>query len=576
MERLANVFVMQEKTKQLSSNLFYVMGSVLVIVLCIQTNTVPYEAGTGDHHVILPAGLLRADASLYLGDYFIREAVMPHWFFEHLTTFAARFNLLNSFFFVFWLVSLGLFSIANLITAQVIVSRNARTVAFVMVLFQVLGVRVLFGTSAMVQEQALPHPFAASMTFLILALWLRGDRKILFLMLPFVPIIHIQIGAIVLGLVVLLIVNAGFQRQRPAAMSIYSVSLGIITTVFGLFFRPIAGNTEEFSDICRRLIPHHCYAPNWTDTAILLSVLFVIVGVVAVLLSGSLRVESSFMSIVVGIPTFVLIVSLLLDRFGAGALVNLVRGNNIYRLAVVVSPFVYWTPILIWNSTLKKTHRLSATALSSALLVTIVLLPEHGSRLSQSPTLLIWLLGVVAVAYGFRNCVIKIHSQQSLLVVLLVLAVGFGVTTHSQRDFSWPNIQFIPDNQQRAFGNAISSSVPRGKVVAGDPINYWLRMNSGVGYAVDCKFRPIGGGEPLAEFYRRLDPIGGYESACRSSSFLSVSASDLDSFAKVSASELLLLETSDGRISDLLLLGWRITPSPDLERFSYVLLTQEN
>ena len=572
MQRSFSVVVAQEKTKQLFSNLIYVAGSVLVTVLSIQTNIVPYEAGTGDHHVILPAGLLRADASLYLGDYFIREAVMPHWFFEYLTTFAARFNLLNSFFFIFWLVSLGLFSIANLLTAQAVVPHKARTVAFVMLVFQVLGVRILFGTSAMVQEQALPHPFAASMTFLILALWRRGDRKILFLLLPLVPIIHIQIGAILLGLVVLLTINAGFRGQRPAALSIYSLILGVITTVFGLFFRPIAGNTEEFSDICRRLIPHHCYAPSWTETAILLSVLFVIVGVVAVLLSGSLRIESSFMPIVVGIPIFVLILSLLLDRFGTGTLVNLVRGNNIYRLAVVVLPFVYWTPMMIWNSTLKKINRVGATALSGALLATFVLLPEHGSRLNQSPTLLIWLLVVAAVAYGLRNCAIKSYFQQLLMVAILVSAVGVGIITHSQREFSWPDTQFIPNEYQRAFGQTLKQSVPEGKLLSGNPTSYWLRMDSGVGYAVDCKFRPIGGGAPLKEFYKRLTPLGGYEAACLNNSFDIVTAEDLNSFAVTSGSDLLLVTLEDARISDLKTMGWETILSPSLEVFGHTIL----
>jgi hypothetical protein len=213
---------------------------------------------------------------------------------------------------------------------------------------------------------------------------------------------------------------------------------------------------------------------------------------------------------------------------------------------------------------------------SFLLLVVMLLLPEHGSRLEATPALLVWLLVVSGLTLLASTYIVNSNFRELTSIVVLVIVMSVGAVNFNVIGFTWPNIQFIPDNQQRAFGNAISSSVPSGQVVAGDPVNYWLRMNSGVGYAVDCKFRPIGGGEPLAEFYRRLDPIGGYESACRSSSFLSVSASDLDSFAKVSASELLLLETSDGRISDLLLLGWRITPSPDLERFSYVLLTQEN
>jgi hypothetical protein len=147
-----------------------------------------------------------------------------------------------------------------------------------------------------------------------------------------------------------------------------------------------------------------------------------------------------------------------------------------------------------------------------------------------------------------------------------------GVVAFNERSLTSPDIQFIPDEQQRAVGEALKRSVPIGKVVAGDPITYWLRMDSGVGYAVDCKFRPIGGGESLKEFYKRLRPLGGYEAACLNYSFDSVSAAELDNFAQTSDAELLLLTSTDNRMIDLLSAGWEKLETPALDAVGYVLL----
>jgi hypothetical protein len=151
-----------------------------------------------------------------------------------------------------------------------------------------------------------------------------------------------------------------------------------------------------------------------------------------------------------------------------------------------------------------------------------------------------------------------------------------GALTFNERSFSSPDLQFIPNEYQRVFGEALKKSVPNGKAVAGDPINYWMRMASGVGYAVDCKFRPIGGGEPLKEFYKRLQPLGGYEEACLNYSFNAATASQLDNFAQASDAELLLLISTDARIANLLSTSWEKLDTPALDDVDYVLLTIKN
>jgi hypothetical protein len=561
------------KKRRQTIDLLTICASVIIAVVAIQTNLVPYDAGMGDHHVILPAGLLRADSSLYLGDYFIRAAVMPHWFFEYLTTFASKIGHLNSFFFIFWLITIAVFAYANLLLAKTVMERNIHLTALVIMSAQIMGVRTMFGTSSVVLEQALPHSLAASITFLILAMWIRGDRKYLFILLPCIPVIHIQIGAIALGLIAMLVAIGWLQGTRPRLIHLALVGLTVVTTLFGLVLRPVAGNTKEFSEICKRLIPHHCYAPSWSNEKIAFCIVFVLLGLCLVLLVEDDRISKPFRLVVIGLPIAVLTFSLSLDRFSDGPLTDLVRGNNIYRLAVVVVPFLYWAPLLIWRNNKRSIRSITSSILSGFLLVLLLLIPGHGSRFEATPVLLLWLMAVAIVTFWCRSLIERSIRSRFSLVLFSTVMITTGALTFNERSFSSPDLQFIPNENQRVFGEALKKSVPNGKAVAGDPINYWIRMASGVGYAVDCKFRPIGGGEPLKEFYKRLQPLGGYEEACLNYSFNAATASQLDNFAQASDAEILLLISTDARIANLLSSGWEKLDTPALDDVGYVLLT---
>jgi hypothetical protein len=454
--------------------------------------------------------------------------------------------------------------------------RNIHLTALLIMSAQIMGVRTMFGTSSVVLEQALPHSLAASITFLILAMWIRGDRKYLFILLPCIPVIHIQIGAIALGLIAMLVAIGWLQGNRPRLIHLALVGLTVVTTLFGLVLRPVAGNTKEFSEICKRLIPHHCYAPSWSNEKIAFCIVFVLLGLCLVLLVEDDRISKPFRLVVIGLPIAVLTFSLALDRFSDGPLTDLVRGNNIYRLAVVVVPFLYWAPLLIWRNNKRSIRSITGSILSGFLLVLLLLIPGHGSRFEATPVLLLWLMAVAIVTFWCRNLIERSIRSRFSLVLISTVMITTGALTFNERSFSSPDLQFIPNEYQRVFGEALKKSVPNGKAVAGDPINYWMRMASGVGYAVDCKFRPIGGGEPLKEFYKRLQPLGGYEEACLNYSFNAATASQLDNFAQASDAELLLLISTDARIANLLSTSWEKLDTPALDDVDYVLLTIKN
>ncbi len=553
-------------------DLVTVLVASMVAIFLFQTNIVPYEFGTGDHHVILPPGLLRADASLYSGDYFVRNALMPNWFFEYLAAFSFLIGQLDLVFFLVWLFSIGAFCWANLIIAQVVLSKNVHITAVIMSTVQILGVKKIFGTASPVLEQALPHTLTASLAFLVFALWLRGDRKILYFILPFLPIFHVHVGTITLVLVLLLLGKDYFDGQRITKFSVFSTVLTLGSTLLGMSLRPIGRDPQEFAEICRRLLPHHCYAPSWTSNQLVSSVLFIVLGASALSVVKSAKSFRPFLLIVIGIPIFVISSGLMLDFAGDGALVDFARGNNLYRFAVIVIPFAYWIPMLILKFGDTRLFRLVLATSSMLVLIVIILFPDHGSRFSNFPSLIIWFFLLSTAAYLLKNFSCRSRTKYSITLCALLVAITFAAVFNSERNPSWPNTRFAPDERQRNFGNALRAETPHGELIAGDPRDYWIRMVTGVGYAVDCKYRPIGGGTPLVEFYRRLEPLGGYEEACNYDSFKSVSGEDLQLYAKISDARLLLLRISDPRIEALLLSGWAQLNTPDLAKFGTTVL----
>lgn len=553
-------------------DLVYLVSATAFAVLIIQTNLAVYDAGSGDHTVILPAGLLRADSNLYLGDYFIRNAVMPHWFFEYLTTFAAILNVLSLFFFGFWILTIAIFTFGNLLLAKTFLQKNVRTIAFLMVGVQIMGARVVFGTSAPILEQALPHSMGGSLTFLLLAMWISGLRKPMFYLLPLIPIVHIQIGAIALGIVILLLIFEWYQKRSWEFSSIISVTTTGCAVAFGLLLRPIAGNVREFSAICERLIPHHCYAPSWSSGQIYFCIVFILIGLTTVLAVTNNRQQTTFLTCTVGVPVLILAVSLMMDHYGSGFLVDLVRGNNVYRIAVVVLPFLYWAPVIIVSGSTVNLQRKILAFVSLLLIIRLVTLKEHGSRFVDTPQLvnIVILLSVVLLImsrFQFENAL-----SRTLTNIVVITALIGAVNFYNVQPAQFPNTTFVADTQVQRFGVALRDAVPFGRQVAGDPTMNFVRIASGVGYAVDCKFRPIGGGEPLLEFYRRLEPLGGYESACLANGFNSVSATNLANYASVSDADFLLVTFDDPRIGELVSLGWKVIDSEKLATVGQSLL----
>ena len=556
------------------STTVYVSLSGLMAVILIQTGNAVYEAGTGDHLVVSPAGLLRADPSLYINDYFIRQAKMPHWAFEFYTALASRLDQLGPMYFAYLLVTIAFCSYANLIIARKVSSRFSYSLAFVMFTTQMMGARTMFGTSSMVLNQALPHGLAASIGFVVIASLLTNKRHVVFVYLPFLPLVHIQIGTIVVGLVMVLVVLEKIGGQAISRAHLVSFGLSVGSILFGLRYRPIAGNIQDFSRLCRDLAPHHCYSPSWSNT-IMLGCL----AILTIALIGFFFVSNSVLSFwqrltVFVLPTVALAVTLFLDRNDLGWLANFVRGNNVYRVAVVLLPWLYWVPVLIARSEGRKAWKICGVLLSVLLLITLMTLTEHGNYFESKPLLLVVLFAIVACIYvvDTSNFLQSKQILVSILTVCIAIIPAFSGLKFGQESFAWPNLTFEPDSNIRSFGESLRLDVKKGQVVVGDPAMSWIRMASGIAYGVDCKFRPIGGGKPLSEYYERINPLGGYDKACNYGSFFTVSVNELIQYYEASSADFLLISPEDSRLTQLTAIGWKTEPSVHMQAFGWVLV----
>ena len=558
------------------STIAYLALCSLVSMILIQTGVTPYDAGVGDHLVLSPAGLLRNDSSLYLNDFFIHQTKMPHWAFEFYTALASRIGQLGPMYFTYWLITVCFSAYAHLVIARKVSYRFSHSLAVVMLTTQLMGVRTMFGTSAVVLNQALPHSLAASIGFVVIASHLSKKRNLTFLYLPFLPLIHIQVGTIVVGIVMLLVLLERISGQTIERKHLLTFGASIGSIAFGLVYRPIAGNIQDFSRLCRDLLPHHCYAPSWSST--IMQGCFLFLGIAIV---GFLFIDKGILNLwqrisLYALPSVTLASTLIIDRNSFGWLANFVRGNNVYRVAVVLLPWVYWVPVLIARSEGRKLWRFSGVFLSVFLLVRLMNLTEHGNYFESNLMALSLLFVTIACVFELDKS--KWLSGRGSFVPLLMVGIAilpsFTGLKLGQQSFHRPNLTFQPNQQFVEFGKALKQDVDPGQVVVGNPVDSWIRMASGRAYGVDCKFRPISGGRPLYEYYKRINPLGGYDNACNRGTFSTVTVDNLIDYYDASSADLLLIPTSDERINGLRSRGWLLDPSSHIQPFGWVLISK--
>ena len=407
-----------------------------------------------------------------------------------------------------------------------------------------------------------------------------GRIRTTYFLLPVIPIVHVQIGAIAVVLFGLSTLTTTISARTARRSELVSLSAGILTVILGLTMRPIAGNPTQFSEICRVLIPHHCYAPSWTNETLHSSVLLLVLVLLGSLLTSSEVMSLHFKLAVIALPSLILATTLILDRFFDGPFVNLVRGNNVYRFAVVLLPWAYLCPALLSARRTTNIFRFLPAAVYSFVFVLLLTRSDTQSQFSNNAASAVLLVGVALLLSQptTSNRRRTSHIAISALIAAVVIGALSTPIILGERKLSFPDTRFgvtsmnVEGTNYADIGTEIAASSFDGSVIAGDPLQKWVRLASGRAYAVDCKFRPIGGGPPLAEFFRRLEPLGGYEGACLQHYFASATPDELENYAVRSAADFLLIQAGDERIPKLGQRGWRDESTPGLTTNGFILL----
>jgi hypothetical protein len=292
---------------------------------------------------------------------------------------------------------------------------------------------------------------------------------------------------------------------------------------------------------------------------------------------GGLLIKASVVSrnlrlIIFGTPAVILLLSLVLDRYDLGLFADLVRGNNVYRIAVIVLPWLYWVPIFLLTAARLSIPQKIYGAVSLLALLRFMTLSDHNNYFENSFIVPVLLFSLEIFIIRLEVSVVRLNWKVVLLTCVVACTPVMGLFAYGHRDFSLPKITFFADPYFKEFGSAIKESVAAGEVVVGNPALSWIRVASGVAYGVDCKYRPLGGGMPLQEYYKRITPLGTYDDACNKDSFTSASVDSLVTYADASNGDVLLVTTGDSRIAGLIDLGWTLRKTEKLQNLGYVLV----
>lgn len=535
-----------------------------------------YNAGYNDHSVLSLEGLQWADPSKFVNDWFMNNAPQPHWFFDLLTYAGQSTGLLSEFYFGFWVLGLITCGYATAMLAKKWVPRNPWLAALAFALVISLAPWVIVGSASTMIATALPTVVGGQFTYLFMAALLTNRRRLAAVAAPLVAIFHVQQGAVLIVVLVVGIVVEFVRTRRVAWPLVIStgVSLGIV--IFGLWLRPVASNLSDFVAVCDTIIPYHCAAHTWGKWKLLASGGFIVLSALSIFYVPR-RMRITWIASV-GLAGFGLLAGMAVDAFSVPVLGTFAQATNIYRLAVLLLPFMVWGMLLpVLRIGWSKTY-FGIVAVWFVMVALYVCLDawELGSVFVKVP-LVVALLAIVIATAWWRNRATGNTAKRGIARGGVALFVGAMVATAALAGgiIVRPlDITFVPDAGLRAWGEAVESIVPSGDIILSDSRAQSVRLVTGRAVIADCKTVPYGG-KAWRDWNERIDDLGGLNVCLdpRNPGIETFSAERLDRVAKKYGASFMTIDpTQAERISDGLdRLGWQkvLNPMPGVSAVLY-------
>lgn len=486
-----------------------VLAVILAVLQVWGTIGFGYFAGWGDHFVLSVEGLKWAHPGSFANDWFMEVAPQPHWFFDVLTFTGESLGILSFVYAAFWAIGLLAFGAATAILAYRFFPAAAWPTAIGVTVIAAITPWSIGGTGSGMIAQALPAVLSANLIYLLLAAMLTERRLLVVILAPIIAVVHVQQGSIALVVLAAVLVVQTVRTRRIDWLLTGALALTGAVVAFGLAFRPVASNLQDFVRICDEVIPYHCAAHLWSRFELTSTVGLIILSA----LSGTLipRSKRWIWFATVGLATLGYAGGFVSDALSIPVLGTLAQGVNVYRLGAVILPFAVWgalSPLLV-KTTGRRTILLvgvwgiawmaflTAPGFPTAMRTRMVLL---GLALLIP---LIWLLVTTrrGSRFGVRSSTAVLTAA---LLVLVVTAASGGLTLRS------PNFDFIGDPNLRQWGEDVREVVPEGDVIVASPRFEWVKLITQRAVIADCKDVPYGG-KAWDEWQERLEALGGYK-----------------------------------------------------------------
>lgn len=566
---------------------FLAMSATCTGLLVTMTEFLPapgrpsLTVGVGDHIVLVPLGIHWADPQAFAGDWFMTNAPQPHWLFDYIVEFGWSIGRLPWVLVAYWLLTYAVVGLATAVLARAWAPRHpwAAVVGWTF-LAGVIPYNVA-GSSWLSYPSAVPNMLGAALLYLLTACLLIGRYRAILVLLPLVTAVHVQIGAIALGITALAglvrlwqsrlggpgreVREGSARASRTAALPYLAVWLLCVGgTLAVLKLRSVAAVPADFIEICNTLIPYHCSAGQWPVTWV-----YVVLACVTLTLAAGLYQRRGGRLIyyaTIGVCAVGTLVAVLLDRHQVPVLGELMQAYNGYRVGLAMYPFAAWGLLL----PVLRPARTPARAVTAA--VVCVAMPflfvvsgakiQFGERrmdfgLREAALIGLFVLIAVMAARGRREAAPEQGRRVRRTTAALcgwVLIAGFSTymfVAWPASPVSWAG----PDGAK--WGRQARAIIPPGSQYLAAPSEGIYRLNSLRGTVVDCKNIPYGG-PAYGQWKERLGALGGWSRCTDDAYFAAIPAADLVAVADRYGADAIITRPDEDRdqVRDLRALGW--------------------
>lgn len=253
------------------------------------------------------------------------------------------------------------------------------------------------------------------------------------------------------------------------------------------------------------------------------------------------------------------LVSVIAAITGMSALNETLQSLNVYRINAFFIPMAAFGLVLL--ATQIKRSIPSAVILVIGSWIYLASATDHSALNRYRIVAAFVILALVAI-YQTRG------AKQLLQLGAVILFAATLVVNHSRTSPTY--FSFAASTTK--VGSEIAKHVAVDETILMNPRTDWVRVAALRAVVVDCKYKPYGG-EALAEFRRRMEPLGGFTAGCPDDSFPTLSTAQLLDYAKEFSATAILLPIEDPRIAELAAANWQIHEVGSVYDQSFVIAT---